>query len=142
MLFISLCSDKEIEVKPFLIERWNAKRKSMFNKVKANQYLQLLVNDCEQLEHSEKLTKSLIKYFFEKEEEHDKLQSNITDNLLRYFTKLSDVTIGLDIISFPHEADFSLKLKTAEAIESRSEAFNELFKLISDYKRREDYLGR
>lgn len=142
MLFISLCSDKEIEVKPFLIERWNAKRKSMFNKVKANQYLQLLVNDCEQLEHSEKLTESLIKYFFEKEEEHDKLQSNITDNLLRYFTKLSDVTIGLDIISFPHEADFSLKLKTEEAIESRSEAFNELFKLISDYKRREDYLGR
>ena len=142
MLFISLCSDKDIEVKPFLIERWNAKRKAMFNKAKANKYLQSLANENDQLQNPENLTESLIKYFFAKEEEHDKLQSNIMDNLLRYFTKLSDVTIGLDITAFPCEGDFSLKLKTMDFIESRSVAFNELFKLVGDYKRREDYLRR
>jgi len=142
MLFISLCSDKEIEIIPFLIERWNAKRMAMFNKTKLNQYLALLGGDGKQYKSQEDMSEILSNYFEKLEIEHDKLQSNIKDNLLRYFTKLGDVTIGLNFCTIPFETDTNSKIRIAEYIESRSMAFNEVFKLVDDYKKRSSHLGR
>lgn len=142
MLFISLCSDKEIEVIPFLVERWNAKRAAMFNKKDLNQYLSLLASENGEDLREDYVTDKLAEYFASIEEKQDKLQSSITDNLIRYFTKLGDVTGGMNFTSIPFEADINLKLKISESIESRSVAFNDLFQLVKDYKERENNLGR
>lgn len=142
MLFISLCSDKEIEVIPFLVERWNAKRAAMFNKRDLNQYLSLLASENREDSREEYITDKLVEYFANIEENHDKLQSSITDNLIRYFTKLGDITRGIKYTSIPFEADTNLKLTISESIESRSIAFNDLFQLVKDYKEIERHLGR
>lgn len=112
MLLISLCCDKEIEVIPFLIERWNAKRVAMLKKAERNP--NILIEDIEQ--------------------EQNKIQSNITDIFLRYFTKLEDVTSGIEFLSLPYDIDSNLHIKIDENIESRSTVFNELFNQINNYK--------
>lgn len=131
MLFISLCPNKEIEVKPFLVERWNAKRMSLNNKAKMNQYLTL---HNEETTNQNYLTSNSNDYFLKLENEQEKLQSSITDNLIRYFTKLKDVTSGIDFWTIPFEINENLIIKISENILSRSVAFNELFKLVNDYK--------
>lgn len=112
MLFLSLCHDKEIEITPFLVERWNAKRIAMTNKVVRDSNYSM-----EDLEKSQ-----------------DKIQSNITEIFIRYFTKLEDVCVGLDFFSIPLEADTDLRINIRENFESRSVAFNELFQLVQEYK--------
>lgn len=120
MLFLSLCSDKETEVIPFLVERWNAKRIAMYSKAKRDPNLSLL--DIE---------KGL-----------DKIQSNMTDIFIRYFTKLEDVSDGIDFYSLPYEADSNLHINMKQDFKSRSIAFNELFKLVSENKQQQNNLGR
>lgn len=112
MLFLSLCNDKEIEITPFLVERWNAKRIAMENKVSKDPTYTM-----EDLERDQ-----------------DKIQSNITDIFIRYFTKLEDVCIGLDFCSIPLEVDTDLHINIRDNFESRSVAFNELFQLVQEYK--------
>lgn len=112
MLFLSLCSNKEIEVKPFLIERWNAKRIAMYNKAKRNLNFSLL----------------------DIEKEQNKIQTNITNILIRYFTKLEDVSSGIEFLAIPFELDSNLHVSIKKEFESRCIAFNELFKLASEYK--------
>ena len=112
MLFLSFCSDKVIEVIPFLVERWNAKKMAMYNKVKRNLNLSLV----------------------DAENDQDKIQSNITDIFIRYFTKLKDVSNGLEFLSLPFELDTSLMVNIEDNFESRSVAFNELFNLVKEYK--------
>lgn len=112
MLFLSLCSDKDVEIVPFLIERWNAKRIALYNKAKRDSNFSLE----------------------EKEEEQNNIQSNITDIFLRYFTKLEDVTEGLEFSLIPFELDSSLHIEISNDLNSRSKAFNELFKMSNDYK--------
>lgn len=112
MLFLSLCSDKEIEVIPFLVERWNAKRIAMYNKSKMN------------------LNFSLVDI----EKEQDKIQSKITDVFMRYFTKLEDVSNGINFYTIPFEADTNFHVNIKHDFESRSTAFNEIFNLVREYK--------
>lgn len=118
MLFLSLCSDKEIEVVPFLIERWNAKRIAMYNKAK--RYLNISLSDIEQ----------------------DNIQNNITNIFIRYFTKLEDVTTGMRFGTEPFELDSNLHVYIDEDFESRCIAFNELFNLVNEYKCKKSNLGR
>lgn len=120
MLFLSLCSDKNIEVIPFLIERWNAKKIALYNKAKRNQNISIEEID--------------------KEQEH--IQTNITDIFIRYFTKLEDVTEGMEFTSFPLELDSNLHIKINDNLQSRSMAFNELFNLANEYKKQENSLSR
>ena len=111
MLFLSLCEDKDIEIRPFLIQRWNAKRIALYLKAYKN-------NDY-----------SLAKI----EAEHYRIQKNITDILIRYFTKIEDVSSGLDITYMPFSKDSNLHLSLSKSFISRCKAFNEVYKLISDY---------
>lgn len=121
MLFLSLCSDKDIEVIPYLIERWNAKRIAMLNKAKRNMDITILDIDREQ----------------------DKIQSNITDIFIRYFTKLEDVTDGMEIQGFPFELDSNMHIKMGEDINSRSSMFNEIFAMSKDKRKQNNSnLGR
>lgn len=120
MLFLSLCNDKEIEVIPFLIERWNAKRIAIYNRARV--YKDFSIE--------------------EKIKEQERLQTNITDIFLRYFTKLEDVSTGMIFQSVPYEIDSNLHIIMANNFESRSVAFNELFKLSNEYKKHNNNLGR
>lgn len=120
MLFLSLCSDKNIEVIPFLIERWNAKKIALHNKAKRLQNISIEEID--------------------KEQEH--IQTNITDIFIRYFTKLEDVTEGMEFTSIPLELDSSLHIQINDNLQSRSLAFNELFNLANEYKKRKNNLGK
>lgn len=120
MLFLSLCSDKEIEVVPFLVERWNAKKIAMHNKAKRNQDILLE----------------------EVDEQQDKIQNNITDIFIRYFTKLEDVSEGIDFYSFPYEGDTNLHINVSGDFKSRSVAFNELFQLASEQKNQTNNIKR
>ena len=84
----------------------------MYNKVKRNQDISLLSMENEQ----------------------EKIQNNITDILIRYFTKLEDVSNGIDFYTVPLELDPNLHINIQKDFESRSVAFNEIFKLVSQYK--------
>lgn len=119
MILLSLCHDKEIEVSPFLIERWNAKRISLVNKVKRepNISLEEVISDQE------------------------RIQNSITDILIRYFTKLEDVTEGMEIGLAPFEGDANLHVTMNNEINSRSVLFNELFYKAKDMKKK-NHLGR
>ncbi|MDE5888882.1 MAG: hypothetical protein K2H20_02560, partial [Bacilli bacterium] len=120
MLFLSLCSDKEIEVVPFLIERWNAKRIAIHNKAKHNQNFSLS----------------------DSEKDQEMIQNNITDIFIRYFKKLEDVSIGIDFYAVPFELDSNLHIKMKEDFESRSVAFNEIFKLANEHKYQRNKFGK
>lgn len=115
MLLLSLCNDKEIELIPFLIERWDAKRIAMYNKAKRLPNFSL----------------------YDIEEEQDKIQNNITNIFIRYITKLEDVSNGIDFTAIPYESDTNLCIRVSDTFQSRSIAFNELFKLAKEYKNNE-----
>lgn len=112
MLFLSLCSDKKIEVVPFLVERWNAKRIAICDKIKMNTSLS----------------------FADKEAEQDKIQNNVTNILIQYFKKLEDTSYGMEFSSLPYELDDKLEINMQDNFESRSVAFNELFRLAKEYQ--------
>lgn len=112
MLSLSLCKDKEIEIVPFLIERWNAKKVAMY--YKANRNPNLLLDKLE--------------------EEQEKIQSNMTDIFVHYFTKMEDVSNGIEFLSIPFDTDTSLNFKINDDFESRCVAFNELIDLADKYK--------
>lgn len=104
MLFLVLSHNMNIEVIPFLIERWNAKRMSLINKAKNKGDINI-----------ESIT-----------EEQEQIQNNITNIFIRYFTKLEDVTNGLDLSLEPFAVDASLHISLDDNFESRSTLFNEL----------------
>lgn len=116
MLLLTLCSDKEIEVVPFLVERWNAKRIAIYNKSKRN-------------------TDFNLDDLFE---EQENIQNNVTNIFMRYFTKLEDVSTGLDFSLMPFELDSSLHITMSEDFESRSMAFNELFRLANELRKQKN----
>lgn len=114
MLFLSLCSDKEIEVVPFLVERWNAKKIAINNITKNNSTISLE----------------------QKEEEQELIQNNITNILIRYFTKLEDASNGINFTSIPFETDDRLCIHIANDFQSKSIAFNEIYELTQNLKNR------
>ncbi|MCI8778331.1 MAG: hypothetical protein HFI87_04220 [Bacilli bacterium] len=120
MLFLSLCSDKEIEIIPFLVERWNAKTISIYNKSKNNSALSLL----------------------DIKKDQNRIQNNITNILILYFEKLEKVSKGINFHSLPFELDSSLYISIEQDFESRSIAFNEIFGLVSEYKNKKNNLGK
>lgn len=113
MVFLGFCNDQEIEVKPFLIERWNAKRIASYKMMSKNYGISLA----------------------EMENKQEKIQHNLTDILIRYFTKIMDVSDGLDCISIPFEEDDIFRIVMNSNFTSRCVAFNELVELINEYKK-------
>ena len=81
----------EIVVPSFLVERWNAKEISYERRLNANAI------------DEEKLKKL--------EEQHIKIQKNLTEKLLRTFLRLDHHYPGVEISSLPMENDSSLRIK-------------------------------
>lgn len=112
MAFLSLCHDKPIEAVPILIERYNAKRIA--------------------LNHRTDMTEE------EKDDYHNSLQFNITNVFMRYFTKIEDVTTGMNIDSAPFDLDDRLHLSITEPFSSRAVVFNELMEKVKNLSYRAD----
>lgn len=112
MAFLSLCQDKEIEVIPLLVERWNAKRIAMYTSKQDGVSLE------------------------EKENHQEAIQNNVTNVFIRNFKKLEEVSIGLNFDYVPFEIDDRLHVSMADDFESRAPVFNELFELAKEYKKR------
>jgi len=108
MVLLSLCQDKSIEVIPFLVERWNAKRISLYNK--------------------KDISKEEIEVY------QESIQNNITNVFMRYFTKLEDVSTGLDFLSVPFEIDDRLHISMDDDFISRAPVFNEIYNKVLEYK--------
>lgn len=104
MVFLVLSHNMNIEVIPFLIERWNAKRIYLINKEKSKGDINI-----------ESVT-----------EAQEQIQNNITNIFIRYFTKLEEVTNGLEVSLEPFTLDSSLHISLNDNYESRSTLFNEL----------------
>ncbi len=117
MLMISLCSDKDIVIVPFLIERWNAKRIAMYKKSLSNENL------------------------LDMELNQEKIQNNLTDILIRYFTKLESVSEGIEFSSI-NEVDSNLYIKIKENFNSKSVAFNEIFNAVKENKYKKSNLNK
>lgn len=113
MLFLSLCRDKKIYVAPLLPERWNAKRMALALKAKRNNNYNEDVLD----------------------EEQTRIQTTLTDIFIRYFTKIEDVTEGVEITKVPFIDDANMHVQVADNIQSRCIAFNELFQLTNTIKK-------
>lgn len=109
MILLSFCKDKEIEIIPFLVERWNAKKISLYNK--NNMTIE------------------------EQEVYQANIQNNITDVFIRDFTKLEDISNGLNFTSFPFEFDDRLHIIMEEDFSSRAPVFNEIYNKIGEYIR-------
>ncbi len=108
MLFLSLSNKEEIEAIPFLVERWNAKRIAFYNKAKRDGLIDI-------------------------DSEQEKIQYNITNIFLHYFTKISEVSNGLEFLSIPFEEDTNLRVRLNEDFNSRCSVFNELLSLVNEY---------
>ncbi len=108
MILLSLCNDKQIEVVPFLVERWNAKKMALSKK-------------------KDMTTNEAFEY-------QEKLQTNITNVFIRNFTKLEDVTEGIDILSSPFEIDDRLHINVQDDLNSRAPLFNEIYNKVQEYK--------
>ncbi len=111
MLLLALCKEQEIEIIPFLVERWNAKRLASINKA------------------SRDASNSII----DMENEQNKIQKNITDTLILYFKKIEEVSEGMDFTALPYELDANLHLKISSHFKSRNIIFNELFALVNEF---------
>lgn len=113
MIFISICQDAEIELVPFLIERWNAKKISLLDKARRNPNLKK--EDLEEMQN--------------------KLQTNITDIFIRYITKLQEVTDGIDLVSIPFEIDSNLHIKIDKETKSSAKLFEEILQKYREYNK-------
>lgn len=108
MVLLSFCQDKPIEVIPFLIERWNAKKISLYNKK---------IMSKEEMEVYQ-----------------DNIQNNITNVFIRNFTKLEDVSNGLNFSSIPFDIDDRLHIVMDKDFSSRAPVFNEIYNKVLEYK--------
>lgn len=106
MVLLSLCQDKPIEIIPFLVERWNAKK--------------IALNNKKDMSEEEK-----IEYQYN-------LQNNITNVFIRYFTKLAAVSEGLEIDSVP----FEFYININDNFVSKAPVFNELYNKSKEYKQK------
>ena len=84
---------EEVVIPSILIERWNAKEMSLVKRFKAKR-----------LDFKE---------YLKKLREHNKLQSNLTEKLVRTFGRIAHHYPNISLISYPGENDMTLRLNIA-----------------------------
>lgn len=112
MIFLSFAKDKEIEVVPFLVERWNAKNIAIHNYCKKNEGANIKEEELKQ----------------------ENLQNNITNVFIRIIKNLEDISTGLNFKESPYEVDDRLHIKFDDDFYSRAPLFNDVYKLLDEYK--------
>lgn len=107
IISLIICNDKPIEIVPFLVERWNAKSIA--------------------LSRQDKLTEE------EKDEYKTLMQTKITNDFLRAYLKLMEVTPEINIISYPFDIDDHLHIAMLEEPNSKASIMNELYSRYTIY---------
>ena len=112
MMALAFSKDTSLEIIPFLVERWNAKRIAIYQRMKINPNLpfQDMLNNQETI------------------------QNNITNTFIRYFIKITEVSSGINFITIPTMDSSNLNIQIEPTFISNSLVFNEIFNLITNSK--------
>lgn len=97
----------DIVVPSILIERWNAKETGIVVKSKREENSQ--------------------EYIDSNKEEHNKIQNNLTEKLLRTFLRIVSHNKTFVVTAYPFDIDSSLHIKTNEELDCNNTLLNETF---------------
>ena len=97
----------DIVVPSILIERWNAKETGIIVKSKREENSQ--------------------EYIDSNKEEHNKIQKNLTEKLLRTFLRIVSHNKTFNVTAYPFDIDSSLHIKTSEELDCNNTLLNETF---------------
>lgn len=97
----------DIVIPSILIERWNAKETNI-------------------LVRSER-EKNSEEYIDTNKDEHDQIQSNLTEKLLRTFLRIVSHNKTFEVASYPFDIDSSLHIKTSPELDCNNSLLNETF---------------
>lgn len=97
----------DIVIPSILIARWNAKESGIIVKSKKE-------NNKEEYINSSK-------------EEHNKIQNNLTEKLLRTFLRIVSHNKTFEVLSYPFDIDSSLHIKTSCELDCNNRLLNETF---------------
>ena len=97
----------DVVVPSILIERWNAKETGIIVKSKREENSQ--------------------EYIDLNKEEHNKIQNNLTEKLLRTFLRIVSHNKTFNVTAYPFDIDSSLHIKTSEELDCNNTLLNETF---------------
>lgn len=97
----------DVVVPSILIERWNAKETGIIVKSKREENSQ--------------------EYIDSNKEEHNKIQNNLTEKLLRTFLRIVSHNKTFNVTAYPFDIDSSLHIKTSEELDCKNTLLNETF---------------
>lgn len=109
-IVLGLLASKEINdivVPSILIERWNAKETGIIEKSKRQE--------------------NSVDYIATNKEEHNNIQSNLTEKLLRTFLRIVSHNKTFEVTSYPFDIDSSLHIRTSSELECNNTLLNETF---------------
>lgn len=97
----------DVVVPSILIERWNAKETGIIVKSKREENSQ--------------------EYIDSNKEEHNKIQNNLTEKLLRTFLRIVSHNKTFNVTAYPFDIDSSLHIKSSEELDCNNTLLNETF---------------
>lgn len=97
----------DIVVPSILIERWNAKEKN------------IIVRSRREREQQE--------YIETNKNEHNEIQSNLTEKLLRTFLRIVSHNSTFEVMAYPFDIDSSLHMRTSPELDCNNSLLNETF---------------
>lgn len=109
-IVLGLLASKEINdivVPSILIERWNAKETGIIEKSKRQE--------------------NSVDYIATNKDEHNNIQSNLTEKLLRTFLRIVSHNKTFEVTSYPFDIDSSLHIRTSSELECNNTLLNETF---------------
>lgn len=116
---LGLLSNKginDIVIPSILIERWNAKERTIIEKSKR------MEDD--------------INYIESKKEEHVMIQSNLTEKLIRTFMRIVSHNNTFEVTSYPFDTDSSLHIRISDSIECNNTLLSETFNIGKENNRK------
>ena len=97
----------DVVVPSILIERWNAKETGIIVKSKREENSQ--------------------EYIDSNKEEHNKIQNNLTEKLLRTFLRIVSHNKTFNVTAYPFDIDSSLHMRTSPELDCNNSLLNETF---------------
>lgn len=97
----------DVVIPSILIERWNAKETGILEKSKRE--------------------KDSAEYINSNKDEHNKIQNNLTEKLLRTFLRIVSHNKTFEVVAYPFDIDSSLHIRTSSELECNNTLLNETF---------------
>ena len=97
----------DVVIPSILIERWDAKETGILEKSKRE--------------------KDSAEYINSNKDEHNKIQNNLTEKLLRTFLRIVSHNKTFEVVAYPFDIDSSLHIRTSSELECNNTLLNETF---------------